>query len=207
MLKHFVITRLGLCVYSEQRLSAIIDLFEAITLPSLVRQTDQGFVWLLVVDAEIPPAAPGVDDLLRAHQFHRCDRRDPAAITAGAAWLDLGSLRDFVLERGLLTSPATTYHLVDRRRRAWHCAAISSVNRFMADRLPHARWRGAPRDRLRHTGNRRRFRAATAGVPATSWSRWNIIREHGGVRSRSVLQQDLHARAGTGWRSYCGCSH
>ena len=57
MLKHFVITRLGLCVYSEQWFARMIDLFEAVTLPSLVRQTSTEFIWLIVIDADMPSKA------------------------------------------------------------------------------------------------------------------------------------------------------
>jgi hypothetical protein len=35
----------------------MIDVFEAVTLPSLVRQTDREFRWLIVIDAAMPSTA------------------------------------------------------------------------------------------------------------------------------------------------------
>src|SRR5439155_5864422 len=68
MLKHFVITRLGLCVYSEQWFARMIDLFEAVTLPSLVRQTSTDFIWLVVIDDYMPRTARHrLEELLSPH--------------------------------------------------------------------------------------------------------------------------------------------
>src|SRR6266853_3254130 len=72
MLKHFVVTRLGLCVYSEQWFAKMIGLFEAVTLASLVRQSSPAFIWLIVIDAHMPSnARDKIESLLRPHaNFH-----------------------------------------------------------------------------------------------------------------------------------------
>src|SRR5438105_9323758 len=56
-IKHFVITRIGLGLYDEPRLNKMIDLFEAVTLSSLAKQTSQEFVCLIVLDAHMPAAS------------------------------------------------------------------------------------------------------------------------------------------------------
>jgi len=43
--------------YNEHWFEKMIDLFEAVTFPSLVRQSSAEFIWLIVVDANIPPKA------------------------------------------------------------------------------------------------------------------------------------------------------
>lgn len=57
MLKHFVVTRLGLGVYSVPWYESTLGLFEAITYPSLRAQTSQEFTSLIVVDQQMPEPA------------------------------------------------------------------------------------------------------------------------------------------------------
>jgi len=53
-MKHFVITRIGIGIYDANRLKKMIDLFGAVTLPSLLNQASQNFTSLIVTDSNIP---------------------------------------------------------------------------------------------------------------------------------------------------------
>ena len=54
MLKHFVITRIGIGIYDKARLTKMIELFAAVTAPSLANQGSQNFTHLVVTDTSIP---------------------------------------------------------------------------------------------------------------------------------------------------------
>jgi hypothetical protein len=65
VLKHFVVTRLGLGVYHQPWYESTLGLFEAITYPSLRAQTSRDFTWLIVVDRHIPePALKRLKDIV-----------------------------------------------------------------------------------------------------------------------------------------------
>src|SRR5436305_5582431 len=55
-LRHFVVTRIGLGIYDEARLTKMIDLFEAVTFSSLANQRSREFLDLIVIDAHMPSA-------------------------------------------------------------------------------------------------------------------------------------------------------
>lgn len=55
-LPFFVICRLGIGVYDAVRLDKMIDIFEIVTLPSVLNQTNQNFQFLIVTDAHMPAA-------------------------------------------------------------------------------------------------------------------------------------------------------
>ena len=142
MLKHFVITRLGLCVYSEQWFAKMIDLFEAITLASLVRQTSTEFIWLIVIDADIPSKARHrVESLLSSYpncHLVRVNVTQLLRVRQGCFDWVWDHCQDFILEGGLLDDPCdyVITSLIDADD-AWHQDVISTVNRFMSERLPH----------------------------------------------------------------------
>ncbi|MEA2898056.1 MAG: hypothetical protein QOJ84_3671 [Bradyrhizobium sp.] len=143
MPKHFIVTRLGLCVYSEHWFESSIDLFEAITLPSLVRQSSTEFIWLIVIDAEIPPKARDrLERLLSSHpNFHLVpiDVTQLLHVRQGCFDWVWDHCQDFILECGLLDDPYDYIitSLIDADD-AWHQDVISTINRFMSERLPHA---------------------------------------------------------------------
>jgi hypothetical protein len=144
MLKHFVVTRLGLCVYSEHWFERMIDLFEAVTLPSLVRQSSPEFIWLIVIDADMPPKARDrLERLLSSHPtFHLVpiDVTQLLHVRQGCFDWVWDHCQDFILEYRLLDDPSDyiVTSLIDADD-AWHQDVISTINRFMAERLPHAR--------------------------------------------------------------------
>lgn len=143
MLKHFIVTRLGLCVYSEDWFESNIDLFEAVTLPSLVRQSSTEFIWLIVIDANMPPQARGrLERLLSSYSnFHLVpiDVTQLLHVRQGCFDWVWDHCQDFILERVLLDDPYDyiVTSLIDADD-AWHQDVISTVNRFMSERLPHA---------------------------------------------------------------------
>lgn len=144
MIKHFVITRLGLCVYSEHWFAMMIDLFEAVTLASLVNQSNSEFIWLIVIDAHMPSKARDkIEDLLRPYaNFHLV----PIDVTAlrhvrqGCFDWVWSSCQEFILENGLVDDPYDyiSTSLIDADD-AWHRNTIATVNRFVTNRLPQVR--------------------------------------------------------------------
>jgi Putative rhamnosyl transferase len=157
MLKHIVVTRLGLCVYSEHWFESNIDLFEAVTLASLVRQSSTEFIWLIVIDAEIPPKARDrLERLLASYpNFHLVpiDVTQLLHVRQGCFDWVWDRCQDFILECGLLQDPYDyiVTSLIDADD-AWHQDVISTINRFMSERLPHARVGEESRGTwLRHT--------------------------------------------------------
>jgi hypothetical protein len=53
----FVFTRLGIGVSNESYYERVLPLFEAVTFPSMMGQTDSDFHWMIAVDASMPPKA------------------------------------------------------------------------------------------------------------------------------------------------------
>ncbi|MHB8270177.1 glycosyltransferase [Bradyrhizobium sp.] len=157
MLKHFIVTRLGLCVYTEHWFESMIDLFEAVTLPSLARQSSTEFIWLIVIDADIPPKARDrLERLLSSYpDFHLVpiDVTQLLHVRQGCFDWVWDHCQDFILGCGLLDDPYDyiVTSLIDADD-AWHQDVISTINRFMAERLPHARIGEESRGTwLRHT--------------------------------------------------------
>ena len=144
MLQHFVVTRLGLCLYDEARLAGMIDLFEAVTLPSLDHQSSKAFTWLIVIDAEMPlTARRRIESALRPfpnHQLVSIDVTRLVRVRQGCFDWVWDRCQDVVLENGLLTDPSEyiTTSVIDADD-AWHGDVIATVNRFMSERLPQVR--------------------------------------------------------------------
>jgi hypothetical protein len=143
-MKHFVVTRLGLCVYSECWFEKLIGLFEAITLSSVMRQTSNEFDWLIVVDAAMPPKArERLEGLLRPHANLHLVAIDVTRVThvrQGCFDWVWDRCQDFILEFGLLDEPSdyVITSVIDADD-AWHRDMISTVNAFMSERLPPLR--------------------------------------------------------------------
>lgn len=63
-MQHFILTRFNLCLWKSDKNHKVIDrevwlkervrLFETYTLPSVAAQTESGFIWVLLMDAESP---------------------------------------------------------------------------------------------------------------------------------------------------------
>jgi hypothetical protein len=65
VLRHFVVTRIGLGIYNEPWYEYALDAFAAITFSSLSRQTSHKFDWLLTVDNDMPAAARALGKFAR----------------------------------------------------------------------------------------------------------------------------------------------
>ena len=143
MYKHFVVTRLGLALYSERLLAKMTELFEIVTLPSLVRQTSQEFNWLVIIDADMPASARRrIEALLRPYaHFHlvAIDVRQLTHVRQGCFDWVWDRCQDLILENGLIddTSQYIVTSVIDADD-AWHRDVVRTVNNFMADRLSHA---------------------------------------------------------------------
>lgn len=57
MFKHFVMTRFGLGIFSEEWYKHRFEIFEAITMPSILNQTEKNFKWIIFVDINLPEYA------------------------------------------------------------------------------------------------------------------------------------------------------
>ena len=108
-LKHFVVIRLGLSVYSPTWYDSRLALFEAITCPSLRAQTDQAFVALLVVDQRIPrPALSRLRDIIAdVPNLHivELDLTNLRQVRHGSWDFVWDHCQDYIIEQNLLSDP------------------------------------------------------------------------------------------------------
>jgi hypothetical protein len=143
-LRHFVITRLGLWVYSERWFARMIDMFEAVTLPSLVHQSSAAFDWLIVIDRDMPPNARNrIESLLRPYSNYHLvpiDVTQLLHVRQGAFDWVWEHCQDFIVERGLVEDLCDYVNtsLIDADD-AWHEDVIATVNQFVSDKLPRVR--------------------------------------------------------------------
>ena len=141
MLKHFIVTRIGLGVYNEQWYERALDAFEAITFPSLSRQTSQNFIWLLTVDSEMPAIArQRLEKLVGAHPNYHIvpiDLMQFRGLRHGSHDWVFEPCHDYVLETRLLTDP-TEYvvtSMIDADD-AWRVDVVAAINAAAAEQLP-----------------------------------------------------------------------
>jgi hypothetical protein len=110
VLKHFVVTRLGLGVYHMPWYESTLSLFEAITYPSVRGQTSQQFIWLIVVDRQIPaPALGRLRDIVgSARNVHlvSLDLTNMGHVRHGCFDHVWHRCQDHIIERRLLTDPS-----------------------------------------------------------------------------------------------------
>ena len=139
--EHFVVTRLALGIYEQSRLDKLIDLFEAVTLPSLLNQSSQEFVWLVSIDAAVPEKAKSnIEKLLDGHQnFHLVPIDVTRLMNVRLACFDWvwDHYQDYILENNLLKNPHdyVITSIIDADD-AWHRDVVHTVNNLVADRLP-----------------------------------------------------------------------
>lgn len=109
-LRHFVVTRFGIGVHNENWYRAALDLFEAITYPSLCAQTRQDFTWLVVVDKRIPePALQRLRQIGgRGRDFHivPLDLTTIRHVRHGCFDHVWHRCQDYIIEQRLLTDPS-----------------------------------------------------------------------------------------------------
>jgi hypothetical protein len=155
--KHFVITRIGLGIYNEVRLTKMIDLFEAVTLPSLGNQSSQEFVSLIVVDGHMPAAVRSrIENLLDGRSnFHTVPIDVTRLIQVHVGCFDWvwDHCQDFILQAPLIDDPRdyVITSVLDADD-AWHRDVVSTVNGRFVHRLSSLR--AAEKDRttwVRHS--------------------------------------------------------
>src|SRR5205823_3285124 len=127
---HFVVTRLGLGIYDEERLNRLVDLFEAVTLPSLINQTSQDFIWLVSIDSDFPEKVKSrISQLLSPHpNFLLIPIDVTELINVRLACFDWvwDHYQDFILENSLLIDPQdyVITSVIDADD-AWHRDVVS----------------------------------------------------------------------------------
>jgi hypothetical protein len=139
-MKHFVISRIGLGTYDESRLEKRIELFDAITLPSLVNQSSPVFI-LIVIDAHMPIGArTRINSLLAKRPNCFLVPIDVTQLinvrTGGFDWV-WDHCQDFILKNGLIENPHDYIisSILDADN-AWHRDVVAKINSISAERLP-----------------------------------------------------------------------
>jgi len=137
---HFVVTRLGHGIYNGERLNKLVELFEAITLPSVINQTSQDFIWLVSIDSDFPDAVKSrIGQILSPHpNFFVVPIDVTELMNVRLACFDWvwDHYQDFILENHLLIEPHDYIitSILDADD-AWHRDVISTVNKLVGDRL------------------------------------------------------------------------
>jgi Putative rhamnosyl transferase len=157
-LKHFVVTRLGLGVHHQPWYDSTLTLFEAITVPSMRAQSGQQFIWLIVIDRQIPQAplrrltriVAGIPNL----HIVPLDLTGMAHVRHGSFDHVWDCCQEYILAHRLLTDPMeyVITSLVDADD-ALHRDALSLARAHLDPEVK--RLRCAERDRsavVRHTG-------------------------------------------------------
>lgn len=156
-LKHFAITRIGLGIYDDARLTKMIDLFEAITLASLANQRTRELLCLIVIDAHMPSASrTKLEKLLGGRSnFYvvPIDVTRLVQVHIGCFDWVWDHCQDFILQAGLVDDPEdyVITSLLDADD-GWHLDVASKVNDFFAQRL--SKLRSLEKDRttwIRHS--------------------------------------------------------
>jgi Putative rhamnosyl transferase len=138
---HFVITRIGLGIYDEDRLNKMIDLFAVVTLPSIKRQTRQEFVWLIVVDAACPVACKNkILSLIAGNKNYHCMPIDLTnVIYVRLACFDWvwDRCQAFILENQLINSSEeyVITSIIDADD-AWNRETTATVDRLVVNKMP-----------------------------------------------------------------------
>jgi hypothetical protein len=141
MLRHFAITRLGIGITSAQWHARALELFEAITLPSLLRQTSQEFHWLVVIETAMPAVTRArLEALLQPHRNFHLVVMDVTQLRrmrhSCYDWI-YEACQEFLLDRGLIDDPAdyVVTSQIDADD-AWAADVVETVNRYVFSRLP-----------------------------------------------------------------------
>src|SRR4029077_16254296 len=143
-IKHFVITRIGLGIYNEVRLTKMIDLLEAVTLPSLANQSSQEFLSLIVIDTHMPTAARSrIEKLLDGRSnFHTVPIDVTRLIQVHVGCFDWvwDHCQDFILQAGLVDDPEdyVITSVLDADD-GWRQDVVALVNSLFAQRLSKLR--------------------------------------------------------------------
>ncbi|MGH7342467.1 MAG: glycosyltransferase, partial [Candidatus Rokuibacteriota bacterium] len=141
MLRHFVLTRIGLGVTNHEWFEETVALLEAVTCASLANQTSQDFTWCLVADVGMPaPARTRLEAVLAAHPNFHLVPTDVTRMThmqlGGHDWI-YEPCRNYMLEHALVTDPLDYIitSVIDADD-AWHRDFVATVNAHFAARVP-----------------------------------------------------------------------
>jgi hypothetical protein len=141
MLKHFVLTRIGLGVSNPRWFEETVPLLEAVTCASLASQTSQDFTWCLVADVGMPAHARArLEGILAARPNFHLVMTDVTRMThmhlGGHDWV-YEPCRTFMLERALVANPLDYIitSVIDADD-AWHRDFVATVNAHFGARLP-----------------------------------------------------------------------
>jgi Putative rhamnosyl transferase len=138
---HFVITRIGLGIYDKDRLNKMIDLFAAVTLPSIKTQTSQEFVWLIVVDAACPLACKNkILSLIAGSKSYHCvpvDLTNVFNVRLGCFDWVWDRCQAFILENYLINGPEeyVITSIIDADD-AWNRETTATVDRIVVNKMP-----------------------------------------------------------------------
>jgi Putative rhamnosyl transferase len=141
MLRHFVLTRIGLGIQGEAWFERMTSLFEAVTFSSLANQSSSEFHWLVVIDIGAPKVARDyVEKLLASKANFHLVVTDITRMTnmrlAAHDWI-YSPCQDYILQNGLLTDPFeyVITSAIDADD-AWHRDFVFKVNEAFQARLP-----------------------------------------------------------------------
>jgi hypothetical protein len=140
MLKHFVIMRLGLGIYHLPWYDSRLELFEAVTYPSLRAQSSPAFAVLIAVDQHIPESALSRlrDIVAEAPHFHlvRMDLTNLRQVRHGSWDFVWDCCQDYLIEQHLLTDPFeyVITSIIDDDD-AWHRNTVELVHQLLAPEL------------------------------------------------------------------------
>jgi hypothetical protein len=109
MLRHFIVTRIGIGIHNENWHRGALSLFEAITFPSLCAQTCANFTCLLIVDRDIPAGARlRLDAIVNGHRnFHvvPIDLTAMQRVHQGCFDYIWDRCQDYLLASGMIVDP------------------------------------------------------------------------------------------------------
>jgi Putative rhamnosyl transferase len=140
LVKHFVFTRLGIGIYNEAWHEHRLDLFEAVTLPSMLQQSSKDFAWLVAIDSNMPLRSRArLGQLLQdAPHFHMVsiDITRMTNIVVGGLASQFDYCRDYIMACGLIddTREVVITSRIDDDD-AWNRDVVAIVNTEIKRRM------------------------------------------------------------------------
>ncbi len=135
---HFLITRYGIGVRDPDWYEYKINLFKAITLPSICAQVRPNFFWLIVIDSKIPSesllalnAATQTHPFIHLVSIDVCNQ--PRMMHGSFAWV-YEQCQNYMLSEGLVDDP-TAYvitSLIDDDD-AWNRETVALIDRHVKE--------------------------------------------------------------------------
>jgi hypothetical protein len=141
MLKHFIVTRLGIGIHHENWYRSALGLFESITFPSLCAQSCPDFTSLLIVDNDMPAGAKA--RLLRIIDGHPnfhvvpINLEEMQSVHQGCFDYVWDCCQDYILGHRLIVDPFeyVVTSVLDGDD-AWHRETVSTVRDRVKAEIP-----------------------------------------------------------------------